>query len=251
MTGPGQDVAGGVRDAVLADRVLRPVQGHHAFELCVEQLATAIRLGAFPHGSTLPPERELAERMSVSRATLREAIAALRAAGMVRTTRGRAGGTVVAHVPQTPRHGTVRDLEGRRRDLLDSLVFRRVVEPGACHLAASRALDEEKRHLLTTALKEVAGAPDTAAYRQADSRLHLALATVTDSPLLIAAVTRCQAHLHEMLTAIPALPVNIEHSDAQHQAIVDAILTGVPARARRVMEAHCDDTAALLRGLLG
>ncbi len=189
--------------------------------------------------------------MGVSRATLREAIAALRTAGMVRTTRGRGGGTVVHHEPETPRRKGLANLEERRVPLLDSLVFRRVVEPGACHLAASRRLSEDQQHMLTTALKEVAGAPDTAAYRQADSRLHLALATVTESPLIIAAVTQCQADLHDMLGAIPVLDVNIEHSNTQHQAIVDAILAGTPSRARRVMEAHCDDTAALLRGLLG
>lgn len=251
MADRGQGTTGVGNEADLTGVVLRPVRGHHAFESCVEQLATAIRLGAFPHGSNLPPERELAERMGVSRATLREAIAALRTAGMVRTTRGRSGGTVVEHVPEAPRRGALKDLDTRRPALLDSLVFRRVVEPGACHLAASRKLADDQRHLLTTSLKEVAGAPDTASYRQADSRLHLALATVTESPLIIAAVTQCQADLHDMLGAIPVLDVNIEHSNAQHQAIVDAILAGAPARARRVMEAHCDDTAALLRGLLG
>ena len=75
----------------LSETVLRAVRGHHAFEGCVEQLATAIRLGVYPRGSALPPERELAERMGVSRATLREAIAALRSADFVNTTRGRSG----------------------------------------------------------------------------------------------------------------------------------------------------------------
>src|SRR5205809_4069693 len=84
----------------LPEAVLRPVRGHHAFEACVEQLATAIRLGVYPFGSTLPPERELAERLEVSRATLREAMAALRTAGLVETTRGRGGGTVVTMKPQ-------------------------------------------------------------------------------------------------------------------------------------------------------
>jgi GntR family transcriptional repressor for pyruvate dehydrogenase complex len=44
--------------------------------------------------------------------------------------------------------------------------------------------------------------------------------------------------------------VNIEHSSAQHRAIVEAVLEGDGLRARREMERHCDDTAALLRGLL-
>ena len=103
MTSPGRVTAADL--GPLGDVVLRPVRGHHAFEGCVEQLATAIRLGVFPLGSALPPERDLAERMGVSRATLREAIAALRTAGMVRTTRGRGGGTVVSYRPEAPAKG--------------------------------------------------------------------------------------------------------------------------------------------------
>ncbi len=68
---------------------------------------------------------------------------------------------------------------------------------------------------------------------------------------MIEAVTSVQATLHDMLTAIPVLPTNIEHSDRQHARIVEAILAQDASRARRVMEHHCDDTAALLRGLLG
>ena len=58
-----------------------------------------------------------------------------------------------------------------------------------------------------------------------------------------------QATLHEMLLAIPVLDANIAHSDRQHARIVEAILAATPRRAREAMEEHCDDTAALLRGL--
>ena len=235
----------------LGDVVLRAARGHHAFEGCVGQLATAIRLGVYPNGSVLPPERELAERLGVSRATLREAIAALRTAGMVRTTRGRGGGTVVEYRPEAPRKGGTPDLAQRKDELLDSLVFRRVVEPGACHVAACRELTAAQRMLLTSALADVDQATDPASYRQADSRLHLAIAGVTESPMTMAAVTEVQAALHDMLQAIPVLEVNIEHSSRQHRTIVKAILAGDATRARRAMEQHCDDTAALLRGLLG
>lgn len=235
----------------LGDVVLRPVRGHHAFEGCVEQLATAIRLGVYPHGSPLPTERDLAERMGVSRATLREAIAALRMADMVRTTRGRGGGSVVSYRPEAPSNDGSPGLADRKEHLLDSLTFRRVVEPGACHIAASRTLTASQRMVLTTALTEVDHAADEATHRQADSRLHLAIASVTGSPMTVQAVTEVQGCLHDLLQAIPVLEVNIEHSTRQHRAIITAILDGEPTRARRAMEQHCDDTAALLRGLLG
>src|SRR5947209_10210149 len=108
-------------DSPLVDAVLHPVRGHMAFESCVEQLGSAIQLGIFRAGSRLPNERELAERLSVSRATLREAISALRAAGFVSTSRGRGGGTVVQ-----PFENTWPELPSgphRHSEIMDTIVF--------------------------------------------------------------------------------------------------------------------------------
>ncbi|CAI9414789.1 FadR/GntR family transcriptional regulator [Nocardioides sp. T2.26MG-1] len=239
-------------DDRLPEAVLRPVRGHHAFEACVGQLATAIRLGVYPLGTTLPAERVLAERLGVSRATLREAMAALREAGLVETTRGRGGGTVVTLKPRLPSARKAARLgPAQRLDWFDALEYRRIVEPGAAYLAAQTDLDEGRREQLETALREVTEARRPAAHRQADSRFHLTVASLAESPRVIEAVTSVQSTLHEMLLAIPVLDTNIAHSDRQHAALVKAILAGDVERARRVMEEHCDDTAALLRGLVG
>jgi GntR family transcriptional repressor for pyruvate dehydrogenase complex len=131
------------------------------------------------------------------------------------------------------------------------LDFRRIVEPGAAALAASRALGDDARRLLEQAHDEVAAAGRPAAHRQADSRFHLTVATLTGSPRTVEAVTSVQAALHEMLLAIPVLEANIKHSDAQHARLVDAVLGGHAEKARTIMQGHCDDTAALLRGLVG
>jgi GntR family transcriptional repressor for pyruvate dehydrogenase complex len=236
--------------------VLRPVRGHHAFEACVEQLATAIRLGVYPRGTSLPAERDLAVRLQVSRATLREAMAALRQAGVVETTRGRSGGTVVTLRARTPSaRAAARVSAAKRQDWHDALEYRRIVEPGAAALAAQsmakRRTDDDRRQQLEQAHEEVAAARRPADHRQADSRFHLTVAALTDSPRCIEAVTSVQSTLHEMLLAIPVLEANIAHSDGQHARLVRAILAGKPDLARRVMEEHCDDTAALLRGLVG
>src|SRR4051794_40198750 len=200
--------------------VLRPVRGHHAFEACVEQLGTAIRLGVYPLGTTLPAERDLAARLAVSRATLREAIAALRSAGLVETRRGRGGGTVVTLKPRTPSaRAAARISPERRRDWLDALEFRRVVEPGAAYLAARSRPEGARREQLERALADVEGARKPAAHRQADSRFHLTVASLAGSPRVIEAVTSVQSTLHEMLLAIPVLAANIAHSDRQHAAL--------------------------------
>lgn len=235
----------------LAAAVLRPVRGHHAFEACVEQLATAIRLGVYPLGSTLPPERELAERMAVSRTSLREAIVALRAAGLVETRRGRGGGTVVTMKPQGPSaRAAGSPTDAQRADWLDALDYRRIVEPGGAALAATSALSDQARADLEIAHRAVSAATSRARHRQADSRFHLTVASLSGSSRVVEAVTSVQASLHEMLRAIPVLQTNIAHSDTQHAALLRAVLAGQPDRAHQVMEEHCDDTAALLRGLI-
>ncbi len=244
----------------LSDAVLRPALEGNAFENTVEQLARAIRLGAIADGEQLPPERELAERLAVSRTTLREAIAALRDAGLVTTRRGRGGGTRVTYAsPEPASSGPTRRPAGSPLGTFvrsgaamhDALTFRRVVEPGAAWLAATQPLAGDQRAWLTDSLRQVDDAADPAAHRVADSRLHLAIGTLSGSPMLVDAVTRSQSALHDMLMAIPVLRRNIEHSDSQHHQVVDAILGGDADGARVAMEQHCDATSALLRGLIG
>ena len=130
----------------------------------------------------------------------------------------------------------------RREQLLDSLVFRRVVEPGACYVAASR--DADRRRADAAHHGAGRGRPGRRTRRPTGrptrgctwrSRASPA------SPMTIAAVTEVQACLHDMLQAIPVLEVNIEHSSRQHRAIVD----GDPRR--RADQGPAGDGAALRR----
>lgn len=234
-------------DSPLVDAALHPVRGHMAFESCVEQLGSAIQLGIFRVGDKLPGERELAEKLNVSRATLREAISALRAAGLVSTTRGRGGGTVVEPLSDAWPAGQPAP---RRTEIDDVIIFRSVIEPGAAHRAAQHPLSDEQRQLLETCLADLAAAQTPADYRQADARLHLSISTICGSEELTRACGSVQVKVHQLLAEIPFLKTNIDHSEDEHRAIVDAILAGDADRARDVMITHCDATAALLKGLL-
>jgi DNA-binding FadR family transcriptional regulator len=229
--------------------VWRPVRGGNAFEITVARLVQAIKLGMVADGERLPPERELAERLQVSRVTLREAIGALRDAGFLDSRRGRSGGTFVvyggAHAGEDPAE-LAREMGPALHDALD---FRRVLEPGGAALAATRTLSAADRQRLVGAL---GAARDRGPTRRVnDSRLHLAIAAASGSPSLAASVADVQLTLDRLLAAIPVIRRNLDHSDAQHDRIVDAILHGDAVAARAAMEEHCDGTAELLRGLLG
>ncbi|TQS44384.1 FadR family transcriptional regulator [Cryptosporangium phraense] len=223
--------------------LFRPVRDGNPFEVTVERLATAIRLGAVT--DRLPPERELAAMLGVSRMTLRDALGALADAGFVTSRRGRGGGTFVRHRPP-PEDDAETVARSMGESLTHALDYRRIIEPGAAALAASCADVQGLRGYLA----DISAAPDDAARRRADSRFHLAIASVTGNAPLIAAVADVQARLSGLLELIPVLRSNIAHSDAQHAEIVAAIGRGDGAAAERHMREHCDATAALLRGFL-
>ena len=86
------------RDAAL-EAVFQPVRPPTTFEETVERLGTAIRLGLLAPGAKLPPERELAGELRISRSTLREALTTLTQSGLLVAQRGRGGGTFVAEEP--------------------------------------------------------------------------------------------------------------------------------------------------------
>lgn len=232
------------------DVVFRAVASGNVFEETVQRLAHAIKIGAVAPGHRFPPERELAPRLGVSRVTLREALRALEQAGYVQSRRGRTGGTFVVYQP--PRGASERTARRLARQmgpaLLDALDFRRVVEPGAAELAAERANPAATQRLgvLARAAKD---APK-GEYRAADARLHLAIAELAGSPSLGAAVADLQMQLTDLLASIPRLERAIDHADAQHDAIVEAIGAGDARAAREAMQEHVEATASLLRGFL-
>lgn len=231
------------------DALFRPVRAGNAFEETMERLLQAIRLGVVGAGERLPAERELSAKLNVSRVTLREAIRALQEAGYVVSRRGRYGGTfVTANLPERRRPDTGRAADGAGA-IEDALVLRRVLETGAAEVAASRTLTPADRMNLRDRLSECSSA-GLGDYRRRDSRLHLAIAEAAGAPSLTSAVADVRTRLNELLDAIPLLQPNIEHSNDQHELIVNAILHGDVEAAKRAMAEHLDGTAALLRGFL-
>jgi DNA-binding FadR family transcriptional regulator len=228
--------------------VLRPVRAGNGFEEALEQILQVVRLGLVPAGERLPAERELAERLGISRVTLREVLRVLQDEGLVTARRGRYGGTFVL-----PRADTGGADELRRRvaevDLEDVLRFREVLEVGAAELCAAHGRTGERAARLRAALARTRDAP-LAEYRRVDTLLHLTLAELSGSPSLSARYAAVRASVNGLLDCIPLLVRNLEHSQRQHTALVTAVLDGDADGARAVMREHCAGTAALLRGFL-
>jgi len=230
--------------ALPAAALFRPLG--NAFEDTVGRLLQTIRLGVLAPGGCLPPERELAARLGVSRDTVREAIKSLSDAGYLVSRRGRYGGTFLAE-----RLPVVAGAPGgvNRAEIDDALRLREILEVGAARMAAEVSLTPAEREVLSARLADVRAAdPDD--YRRLDSRLHLAIAEAAGSPSLVLLVAENRMRLNALLDRIPLLGRNITHSDDQHDVIVNAILAGDPDGAGAAMLVHVAGSAALLRGFL-
>ncbi|WP_427131770.1 FadR/GntR family transcriptional regulator [Pseudarthrobacter sp. S9] len=226
--------------------MLRPVRGGNAFEETIEHILQTIKLGIFAPSEKLPPERELAERLGVSRATLRDALGELQSAGYLEVQRGRYGGTYVSSLALQGTHdaGPLDPAE-----VEDVLVFRGIIEPAAAALSAKADLTAAARRHLQVCLSEVSNA-SAEAYRPRDARFHIAIAELSGSSSLVGAVAETRARLNELLDRIPLLGTNLEHANEQHAEIADAILRGDAATAERATIEHLEGTASLLRGFL-
>lgn len=235
-----------------ADRltpVLRPVRAGNGFEEALEQILQVVRLGLVPDGGRLPAERELAERLGISRVTLREVLKVLQEQGVVQSRRGRYGGTFVRGRGDGGGAGDALRRRVAEADVEDVLRFREVLEVGAAGLCAAQGLSRGGAARLREALDRTHDAP-LAEYRRRDTMLHLTLAELSGSPTLAAQYAAVRATLNDLLDRIPLLVRNLEHSQRQHTALVEAVLDGDADGAREMTREHCAGTAALLRGFL-
>ena len=212
----------------------------------MERLATAIKLGFLAPGSQLPPERELARQLEISRTTLRQALTALTQSGLVTTARGRSGGTFVADpLPPPARPQRVFD-ENELRGFLD---HRLAIETGVVIRAAERATDDDLQPLveLTDTMDQAREFED---YRLADVRFHLGLAHAAHSPRLVEEMADVQSKLDEAIELVPHPKEILKRSNEQHRALLARIKRGDVTGAVKLIREHVEGTEYFLAGML-
>lgn len=234
------------RDAAL-EAVFMPVQPASTFEETVERLGSAIRSGLLVPGSKLPPERELARRLKISRSTLRQALTALVQSGHLVSQRGRTGGTFVAEEPPLTEHAAGEPLDQGAWAVLD---YRVAIETGAVLLAAERGSEQQFDRLEELVAKMAGEIEDFEEYRRTDIRFHIGIAETAHSPRLLSAMTDAQSQMSDLIALIAHPPEVLTSSNEQHARLVKALRKGDVARAVRCMREHTEATEHVLAGLL-
>lgn len=228
------------------EAVFMPVEPASTFEETVERLGSAIRSGLLAPGSKLPPERELAVRLCISRSTLRQALTALVQSGHLVSQRGRSGGTFVAARPPLS-DGAEEPLDQGAWAVLD---YRVAIETGAAVLAAERGEEDHFDRLDELVAKMALELEDFGEYRRTDIRFHLVLAEAAHSPRLLAAMTDAQSQMSDLIAPIAHPPEVLTSSNAQHARLVEALRERDAAAAVRKMREHTEATEHILAGLL-
>jgi GntR family transcriptional regulator, transcriptional repressor for pyruvate dehydrogenase complex len=228
------------------EAIFQPVDPPTTFEETVERLGTAIRLGLLVPGTQLPPERDLADQLRISRSTLRQALTTLVQSGHLVSLRGRAGGTFVAKEPPLGQAAVGEVLGEEARAVLD---YRVAVETGAVVLAAERAHDEDVRRLAEfTDRMDAAERFDD--YRRADVRFHIGLAEASYSPRLVTAMTEVQGQMSDLIARIAHPQEVLDSSNEQHRRLIALLRKRDTGRAVKLMRDHMEGTEHILAALL-
>jgi len=230
------------------DAVFKPVRPPTTFEETVERLGTAIRVGLLVPGSKLPPERQLADELSISRSTLRQALTTLVQSGHLNSVRGRAGGTFVADRPPL----SEADPEPLGRDAWATLDHRVAIEVGSVILASERAQSADLAALdeLVARMGEVEGLGNFDPYRRADIRFHIGVAEASHSPNLVTEMTEVQGEMSDLIARIAHPEEVLTRSNAQHAEIVARLRDHDATAAVALMRSHIRGTEHILAGLI-
>lgn len=204
----------------------------------VDWLGEAIISGRYAVGATIPPEPQLAEQLGVSRTALREAVKALSAKGLISS--GPKVGTRVLPADQwnwfDPDVIVWQSKAGLTPEFLRDLQeTRRIVEPAAIRLAATRAQPED----LAAAEQAYQGMRQAVEhggdYVSHDLRFHQALLNASRNRMLLQMNKALSALLRTSFEVSTQRVDGPRSSLPLHRAVLDAVLARNPARAERAI----------------
>ena len=217
------------------DGAVAPFRVRQRYEQVADRIAADIRAGRLTPGDRLPSERDLARRLEVGRASVREAIAALQVAGVLETRRG--SGSFVAAGAGT------RTRESHDASPSDLLEARVLLEPAVARLAAQRGRPDAEVEELLAGMETAAEQHDRAAWNDCDRRFHQRIAALTGNPVLLAladhiAATMDQPLWQRLRDESIAVAGRATIHLAEHRMIYEAIAEGDPDAAELYAAQH-------------
>ena len=239
-----------------ASPMWRPVSRANTYELVIDAVEEQIMAGSLTVGDPLPAERDLANKLGVSRASVREALRVLDSLGVVRSAggSGRGAGTFIAAMPSAALTRFLRLHVALANFSISDVMDTRVqLERSSAVLAAARA-DEDALAAINAqlAMMDTPGV-SLDVFNDADTAFHVAIAQAAGNQLfsdLTAAIrTSLRGSIFAAFSRVDDQQALMSQLQAQHREITAAIVAGRSEDAAQLTEEHIRFAAAQLPGL--
>ena len=238
--------------------VFAPLAGPGRSEQVEQRMREAIVLGLVGHGERLPRETELARQFGVAVSTVREALDALRGQGLVRTTRGRDGGSFITSSAEGQRELLAARLSRFSRAQLHDLALQLgAISGSVAATAATRATSSDLDNLRS--ITESIDFGDEVSARRGEALFRVEVAAAAQSPRLVAEELRLQAEFGPLLwfgmrdqglrdtvrdAQLALIEALASRDSARARAIVDEQLAALAAGAISISDAHASSGSA-------
>jgi len=205
----------------------------------VKHVRRLIEAGRLKPGDRLPPERDLARQIGISRPSLRSGLRSLQAMGVIHARQG--SGTFIPDGPPRLADGPLRflaALHGFTRD--EMFEARRVLEVGTAGLAAERATHEQMASMAEEVASMFASVDAPQDYLIHDIQFHRAVAAGSQNPVLATLIEAVSELVYEVRRLTIERATDVKESAEMHRRIYRAIKARDPDEARRLMGEHLD-----------
>jgi GntR family transcriptional repressor for pyruvate dehydrogenase complex len=206
----------------------------------VEEIERLIIDQKLAPGMKLPPEREFAEQIGVSRTVIREAVQILVTKGMLQVKHG--VGTIVNKMGSDQISEPLSMLFKTKGITLDNLhQVRTILEVEITGIAAENANQQEIKHLEEVLSNLEKNMNDPEAFAAGDTAFHHTLAEFSHNPLLIMLLDSIGGLMHEVRTSVSRYPAIFKTVVPDHREIMKSIQTKDAKRARQAMRNHLEN----------
>lgn len=219
-----------------------PIRPISVVDLIVHRLEEMMLQGALRPGERLPPERDLAQLMAVSRTSVRQALAILKDRGLI-SVRAGSGSYAQSSLVITDLAGSLATFKER---VLEPLEVRQLLEPQTARLAAERAADQDI-HLLSKLLDEQKNRFQAGrTFVEEDIAFHRQIAQSANNKILLQVIDNVQLMLRDSRELSLATPDGARISLKGHTQIYEAICTRQPDLAYESMSKHIETVGNLI-----
>jgi GntR family transcriptional repressor for pyruvate dehydrogenase complex len=220
--------------------MLKPIKPKRISDLVFEQIRDLIFKGHLRPGDRLMTERELAEKLGVSRPTVREAINKLVALRLLEHRQGQ--GTFVNSPSLLTEINPLGILDGQDVGVTDMLEVRLGLECNAVIMAAQRATEDDIRDMEKNLQLMITEIQEGGLGSIGDVSFHMSIAYSTKNIVQIHIMKSFYDYLHygikESLQQLYADPANLQKMIEQHSGVIQAIRERNPDAACEAMRQH-------------